>query len=181
MYVFLDTEFSNFIHPDLISIGFVSEDGKHEFYREISDYDKDNQSEFVTRVVVPLLDGGSLSKPYDEVVTDLIDCLNQIDDSITIVSDWIGDGDLLRQMLDPHWSKIKPYVHLSTVSQALPHMIRERGFHSTSEMNAAFMSYQVAADFYFTIDDRQHHALVDAKSIRSGWVSAYNGAKNASS
>jgi hypothetical protein len=38
MLVFFDTEFTNFTECELISIGFVSVDGHHEFYCELTDY-----------------------------------------------------------------------------------------------------------------------------------------------
>ena len=37
MLVFLDTEFTAFVRPDLISLALVSEDGR-EFYAERIDY-----------------------------------------------------------------------------------------------------------------------------------------------
>lgn len=39
MILFLDTEFTDFQQPDLISIGLVSECGSHEFYAERNDFD----------------------------------------------------------------------------------------------------------------------------------------------
>ena len=41
MLVFLDTEFTDFTSPDLISIALVAEDGR-EFYAELDDYQRDN-------------------------------------------------------------------------------------------------------------------------------------------
>ncbi len=41
MLIFLDTEFTDFIDCDLISIGMVSEDGRHFFYAEREDYQRD--------------------------------------------------------------------------------------------------------------------------------------------
>lgn len=41
MLVFLDTEFSDLVQIDLISIALVAEDG-HEFYAERTDYLKEN-------------------------------------------------------------------------------------------------------------------------------------------
>lgn len=50
--VFLDTEFSNFIETDLISIGMVAQTGE-EFYAEVP-YPDAACSPFVREVVVPL-------------------------------------------------------------------------------------------------------------------------------
>jgi len=54
MLVFLDTEFTQFAAPDLISIALVAEDGR-EFYGERSDYNRESCSAFVVETVVPLL------------------------------------------------------------------------------------------------------------------------------
>ena len=37
MLMFLDTEFTNFVRPDLISLALVAKDGR-EFYAERDDY-----------------------------------------------------------------------------------------------------------------------------------------------
>jgi hypothetical protein len=54
MLIFLDTEFSNFIQPQLISIGLVSEDNQ-PFYAELNDFDISGCSDFVKTVVLPQL------------------------------------------------------------------------------------------------------------------------------
>ena len=56
MLIFLDTEYTDPIQIDLISIGIVSEDGSVEFYAERSDYRTDDCNAFVNSVVLPLLD-----------------------------------------------------------------------------------------------------------------------------
>ena len=53
MLVFIDTEYTNFNAPGLISIGLVAETGE-EAYFEV-EYDASDCSEFVRAVVVPLL------------------------------------------------------------------------------------------------------------------------------
>ena len=45
MRLFVDTEFTDLLNCDLISIGAVSEDGKHEFYGERSDFDLSQYNE----------------------------------------------------------------------------------------------------------------------------------------
>ena len=51
--IFLDTEFSGFKDPQLISIGLVTSTGE-EFYAEV-EFDLEVCSDFVRRTVVPLL------------------------------------------------------------------------------------------------------------------------------
>lgn len=54
MLVCLDTEFTDFVRPDLISIALVAEDGR-EFYAECTDYNHDACNDFVKETVLPLL------------------------------------------------------------------------------------------------------------------------------
>nr|WP_181375057.1 hypothetical protein [Polaromonas sp. W10N] len=54
MLVFLNTEFTDFARPDLISIALVSEDGQ-EFYAERDDYCHADCSDFVRETVQSLL------------------------------------------------------------------------------------------------------------------------------
>lgn len=51
--IFLDTEFTDFVDPQLISLGMVAETGE-EFYAEVP-YQNEACSEFVRETVVPLL------------------------------------------------------------------------------------------------------------------------------
>jgi hypothetical protein len=51
--VFLDTEFTDFVRPRLISIGMAARSGQH-FYAEVPYSDKEC-SEFVRKTVIPLL------------------------------------------------------------------------------------------------------------------------------
>lgn len=51
--IFIDTEFSNFLDPQLISIGFVAGSGE-ELYAELL-YDAKNCSAFVQEAILPLL------------------------------------------------------------------------------------------------------------------------------
>lgn len=55
MLIFLDTEYTDPQNIDLISLGLVSEDGKHELYCERTDYKKDLCNGFVQTAVLPHL------------------------------------------------------------------------------------------------------------------------------
>jgi hypothetical protein len=54
MKLFLDTEFTDFTNPELISIGIVDENGR-EFYAERNDFPRELCSDFVRETVLPLL------------------------------------------------------------------------------------------------------------------------------
>lgn len=59
MLLFLDTEFTDFTNPELISIGLVAEDGR-EFYAECSEFDRATCNAFVNTKVLPRLVGTSV-------------------------------------------------------------------------------------------------------------------------
>ena len=54
MLIFIDTEFTQFNDPELISIGLVTEDASHEFYAELP-VDRTKCSDFVVDKVLPSL------------------------------------------------------------------------------------------------------------------------------
>ena len=58
-YVFVDSEFTSLVEPELISVGAVATDAT-AFYAELRDWSRERSSEFVRRVVIPLLDGDSV-------------------------------------------------------------------------------------------------------------------------
>lgn len=53
--LYADTEFTDFIQTDLISIALVGTKDTPEFYGEITDYRKEDESEFVKAQVLPLM------------------------------------------------------------------------------------------------------------------------------
>ena len=54
LHLFVDTEFTDFLNCDLISIAIVAADGR-EFYGERSDFDQGSCSEFVRAAILPQL------------------------------------------------------------------------------------------------------------------------------
>ena len=55
MILFLDTQFTDFVQPELISIELVSEDGCWAFYAERTDLNFDLCNVFVKESVLPRL------------------------------------------------------------------------------------------------------------------------------
>lgn len=177
-YLFLDTEFTDFREMDLISIGLVSEDGNHEFYREINNHEPNFRSDFVNQVVIPLLEGGACSKIYRNVSLDLKEWLDSLPyDTVTIVCDYTGDWKLFQQLLENHKPQ-RVKVIPAMLNYAFLEMLEHRGFHNRVEDRmTAMMQMGTTQPEYYQIDNRQHHALVDAKANRYGWLKAYEYAK----
>lgn len=61
MRIYFDTELPSLDSPrqDMISAGFVAEDGR-EFYVEITDFRREDCSDFVVQTVLPLLGKGDV-------------------------------------------------------------------------------------------------------------------------
>lgn len=103
MLIFLDTEFTDFVDCDLISIGLVDELGR-EFYAELTDYRQEACSDFVNEVVRPLLKHhkGRIEGNKFFVAKALNEWLAEYKDGARIcydyVLDWYLMADLLKQL-----------------------------------------------------------------------------------
>lgn len=151
MLVFLDTEYTDPLQIDLISIGMVSEDGKHVFYCERSDFDDSLCNGFVRTAVLPLLEKAELADRAG-LRQRLIAWFAQLPRSATIGCDSFTDYELLLDALDggkpanlSGWHDLRPLID-STV------------FH------AAVCCYHDAPGHPW------HHALHDAQAHRMGWL-----------
>ncbi len=177
MYLFLDTEFTDFGDCDLISLGLVSEDGEHEFYVEISDHKVEWQSDFVKDTVVPLLTGPAMK--HVDAGFELATWLNKLPKSgeLVFVADFSTDFRLLADLLRD--TVVNRAMSASIVTKAFLQAAHERGFHSGEVLSAGFKQLVQASEEYFVaVDKRQHHALVDAKAARYAWVRAVEAMKN---
>lgn len=149
MLIFLDTEFTDFVDSDLISIGLVDELGR-EFYAELTDYRQEACSDFVHEVVRPLLkqhkdrvEGtqwevaralGKWLKPYEQDTATVCYDYNL---------DWYLMADLLRMLPE----------------EDQPNFLRTRMIWGDLDQQA-IEYYWAEADAF---GHQQHHALYDAR------------------
>ncbi|WP_180124866.1 3'-5' exoribonuclease [Rhodoferax sp. BLA1] len=155
MLIFLDTEFTQFDRPDLISIALVGEDGR-EFYAERTDYHRDACSEFVRKEVLPVLHrvpGAACDRR--QLTNRLHAWFNDLPEPVTLVYDFGGDWLLLASaLLDAAHQKPPPNIgdkrHLD--SHTITHPVFEK-----------------ALNFTYTQDWPPHHALADARALRAGY------------
>lgn len=155
MLVFLDTEFTDFIRPGLISIALVTEDGQ-EFYAERTDYHQDACSEFVREVVLPLLGrvpGAACNR--SELTKRLHEWFDQLPEPATIIYDFEGDWLLLVDAILGRAYRNQPTnfggkLHLG--SSSITHPVFER-----------------AQNNIYTPDWPPHHALADARALMAGY------------
>lgn len=148
MRVFLDTEFTDFHYPRLISFGLVAEEGR-EFYGELADgWALDHCSEFVRSTVLPLLDGNASTR--DEAGARLVEWLASLDHSITIVSDTETDWRLLVMLI---------YPHVGNELEVTGELLSLSGL-SMARRHEDFLEEMLAND------PGRHHALVDARALQ---------------
>ena len=143
--VFLDTEFTSFDEPYLISAGLVA--GSREFYFEIAGITSDICTPFVRQTVLPLL-GGPVLRPI-EVSNQLATFLAPCGPDVTFFCDAPRyDIELLRPFLPAslRWNYAVP-------SFAEP--ADEEKFNRALE--GAFQGR------------RRHHALDDARALAHAW------------
>lgn len=124
MLVFLDTEFTCFEWPTLMSLALVAEDSR-EFYAESTDYPREECSDFVVNVVVPLL--GRIDGAGNDRVTlsrRLRTWFAALPEPATIVCDFEGDWRLLLDALDVlHFGALPAYLEGKLILGVLRRMI----------------------------------------------------------
>ena len=155
MLIFLDTEFTDFARPDLISLALVSEDGR-EFYAELDDYQRDNCNDFVHKTVVPLLGrvpGATCNRA--ELTRRLRVWFDSVPENATIIFDFARDWLLLSKAMFSHQQQSPPTkfgepLHLG--NSCITHPLFEQ-----------------ALNFTYTQDWPPHHALADARALMAGY------------
>jgi len=143
--VFIDTEFTDFYNPQLISMGMAADSGE-EFYIELPFHYHDC-NEFVREVVVPLL--GKIPHAQctnDDAYSRIVDWLKLIryrEENIEICFDHQTDWDLFGKALSeniPSWCK--------------PRLVDDR------------INELLRYDFHEKNQLPEHHALYDAQANR---------------
>jgi diamine N-acetyltransferase len=142
IYVFVDSEFTSLAEPRLISLAAVAGDGA-TFYAELSDWPRSACSEFVRETVLPLLDGDAVPHPVAaESFARWLEERAAIA-PVTIVSDsgfdrWALADLLEREDLPSGCAWLRVPIHYE-------------------QLDAAAASLAL----------RRHHALDDARALRS--------------
>jgi hypothetical protein len=160
MLIFLDTEFTDFVGPVLISIALVSEDGR-EFYAERTDYPQNECSQFVCETVLPLLGqvpGAACNRI--ELACRLRAWFEALPEPTTVVYDFELDWILMVDaFLGPNHSQPPDNVgeKLALSQHTITHPVFDQALNRT-----------------FTLDFPQHHALADARALMAGYLALRN-------
>ncbi|MEO6354855.1 MAG: hypothetical protein ABIO19_05465 [Burkholderiaceae bacterium] len=155
MLVFIDTEFTDFVQIDLISIALVAEDGR-EFYAERTDYRVDDCNDFVRAAVLPLLGrvpGAHCDRA--ELTRRLRAWFDALPEPAMLIFDYFSDWELLAD------------AFLGDEYDTPPRNVGDK-LHLGQEIigNAVF---QTALNRTFTREWPPHHALADARAIHAGY------------
>lgn len=160
MLVFLDTEFTDFEKPELISIGLAA-NGAPDFYAERTDYPRERCSSFVLNEVIPLL-GRAPNAACDvsELARRLMEWFDLLPEAAIILYDFEEDWNLLRVALGGE----------------LPAKV---GAHQLVDQKIfRHSAYKLGEVLTYTLDWPPHHALADAQALREGylrWMAASEG------
>ena len=149
MLIFLDTEFTSFEEPYLVSAGLVA--GERELYFELAGISAEICSPFVQATVLPLLSGPVL-EPI-EVSNQLAAFLESCGPDVTFFCDAPSyDIVLLRPFLpgDLRWKFAVPSF----------------GDYASEQI------FNQAQENAFAGGLRRHHALDDARALAAAWTAA---------
>ena len=153
MRVYLDTEFTQFTQPHLISLGLAAEDGR-EFYAVMKDYPRQQCSEFVREIVLPIIEHWpSVTLDRRELRESVIQWLNSCAEPTEIVCDFAIDAELL----------------IDLIGGRTEHDLRNFNISRVTVMAVGeYEQVADAVDTYFTAQRQwpRHHSLEDARALR---------------
>lgn len=152
MLLFLDTEFTDIEQPELISLGLVSDCGRHEFYAELSDFDRRACTAFVCREVLPKLGRIPAARADRVTVAEAFTSwLAQLPgDAVEIGFDFEGD-----------WELIQPLIGEAVLSRCAPRSVWR-----------FIMTDYLPPRLHTAAPANAHHALWDAYVLRLNWLAA---------
>jgi 3' exoribonuclease, RNase T-like len=160
--LFIDTEFTDFKDPELISIALVKNEMEY-LYLESSSFTKNKCSAFVNKNVLPLMNSTPI--PLDEIKIQVNDWLNSHDaDEIIILGDWPGDMKFLTPLLEKK-TPVAGFVNIfdffydcsnKKIHHNHPANIRKE----YDKMGARFSG--LVKKWFYENKKKEHHALDDA-------------------
>lgn len=160
--LFFDCEFTDLSgSASLISAGFVSQSGD-QFYAELSDYEEDACNDFVKTTVLPLLSLPPISTA----------------DFLSSLTDWLSNlgGDFLF-IADSDWDQKILTKTFASLGKTIPENWRfqKTPDNFTNGTQRSLFNDEMAAFLLRHPDQKQHHALTDARAIRNAYLRAESG------
>lgn len=157
--LFLDCEWADSLDSELVSLGLVSEDGRHRFYSEVDPLPKE-PTEWVRAVVYPLLQHGYAARKKAIFTRDLREFLSRFRAPF-VLYDHHSDGNLFDcalcgfdlaeaviEKLPPMPELVQTLILRGDVRQGIEQYFLEHAEHA----------------------GRRHHAGVDAEALRWAFI-----------
>lgn len=178
--VHIDTEFSDFINCDLLSIGAAADNGA-EFYGENLDYIEAWVSKWVKSNVFPLFDRDKYGMKKLELSARLWSWLDELPcEFVVITYDYKDDYKL---MIDLFGEEVHPKIIADedlfiNIFMSCDEIVQGMGGSDidyerlTKKVRAKFDLYFM--DYFIRTKETQHHALSDAKANREAYTKIVN-------
>ena len=168
--VHIDTEFTDFINCDLLSIGMVAQNGQ-QFYGENAEHIKSWASDWVKENIYPMLDFATFGKTRTELSVSAWEWLNDLPCvSVIITYDYKTDMTLLNDLFggDKH-PKITADENLyNNIYYDVDQMVLAMGGSSATYDSIVEEVKNVFETKFFeylqTHNLQQHNALADARA-----------------
>lgn len=154
--IFIDCEFTD-LDPSgyLISAAFVANDGEI-FYAELSDYPASDCNVFVRDTVLPLLSQTTLSTA--EFVQQLTGWLSGLGPDVVLIADSMWDERMLRKAFERVGGDVPASWKFRVAPACFECGQQRQAF--DEEMSAFFLRHP---------EETPHHALSDARAVRSAY------------
>lgn len=169
--VFYDCEFTDLSpNSSLLSIGLVVADGDAELYIEIADANVGASSDFVKETVLPLFGRHAPELPTRVAAAARIETWldtvrgNDRQRQIQMIADSSWDWDHFLALFparspdEPVWA-----AEFNLVGRMVQYLLDPSGPGRT---------FDTAMTMYHAQHGEQHHALVDARALKTGWMAA---------
>ena len=155
--IFIDTEFTNFHNKGLISIGLIEMESQETFYMECLDYKKEENSDFVKKNIVPLLNGsGDTTK---EVINKMLTWLDKWEEYC-----FVGDSETDYQIITRETKLPKKCRGFIYVEHYMEEVLNIRSDEMKTIISERFSEY--CEEYFYVNNKKAHHALEDAKANR---------------
>lgn len=168
--VFFDTEFTDFVNMDMISIGMVAETGQ-ELYKENLDFIENWSSQWVKDNVYPLLDKNKFGAKRFQIAVAIEEFVDALEcDEVEFCADYHGDLDILKNLLElAQLSKPHKLVNFrNAIYEAASKFVSDTGGSDSSYQNLIKKAMgdfeQQFEQFFVETGQIQHHALSDARA-----------------
>ena len=164
--IYIDTEFTSFSKPELISMGAVTYTGE-SFYVEITNYNRHKESDFVKSVVLPLLNPNTYGKKKSGASVSFYHWLSELGEA-KFVCDFSDDFSLICDLLNKEFPlNIElNWIHVNDLLVSAK-KVQNNGTISDRERGILTRDYFEGIDFYLNqLHLHKHHALNDAMAMK---------------